>query len=206
MSGATVSGLLWIRDECIGLENNPALQAAAKSCGKLFCCYVLTVEQRKWKNGRTSDKILTNHNLESLDQQLRSEYNTSLIIVEGSLVLDSLRRIAYALGVQCIYFNRKAERGELQLQSTLSSLTGISVESFDREVKNLSFGPVARLRNSWRRLMKSTKRYNITSKRINEIFIPVWHLQSLDVSRRVQALRNHERSKPILIPAKRQIH
>jgi len=205
MSGATVSGLLWIRDECTGLENNPALQAAAESCGKLFCCYVRTVEQRKSKNGRIRDKILTNQNLESLDQQLRSEYNTSLVIVEGSLVLNSLRQIAYALGVQCIYFNRKAEKGELQLQSTLSNLTGICVESFDR-VKNLSFGPVARLRNSWSRLMRSTKRCNITSKRINEISIPVWHLQSLDVSRRVQALRNHERSKPILIPAKRQMH
>lgn len=208
MREATFTGLVWFRGECTKLENNPALQAAAKTGGKFFCCYVGADEQSKSKNRTTRNKILSKKNLETIDKQLRSEYNTSLIIVKkGSLILERLRQIAYILGVQYIYFNRKSERSGLQLQSTLSSLTGLCVQSFDSEVKKLSFSPVESLKNVWKRLTKSPKNYNVTcDDSTNKRLVPVGHPKSLDVSRIAQALRNHERSKPILIPARRKIH
>merc|ERR1719193_3031056 len=54
-------------------------------------------------------EILSNEDLQSIDNQLRADYKTMLIIVKGAVV-DCISHIASQLGVKHLYFNRESGR------------------------------------------------------------------------------------------------
>merc|ERR1719233_2542881 len=125
------SALVWIRDNDRRVEDNIAFQVAAKTGVPLFCCYFQSEHITAPKDNTIRPEILSNEDLQSLDNQLRSDYNTRLNIVKGEVVVDCIRRIASQLSISHIYFNRESDRSGLELESFLSSLTGAYVKSFD---------------------------------------------------------------------------
>merc|ERR1719233_421298 len=125
------SALVWIRDNDRRVEDNIAFQEAAKTGVPMFCCYFQSENITSSKDSTIRPERLSNEDLQSLDNQLRSDYNTRLNIVKGEVDVDCIRRIASQLSISHIYFNRESDRSGLELYSFLSSLTGAYVRSVD---------------------------------------------------------------------------
>jgi len=197
MGATSTSALVWIRDNDRRVEDNIALQVAAKTGVPLFCCYFQNENITTSKDNAIRPGILSNEDLQSLDNQLRADYNTRLNIVKGEVVVDCISHIARQLSINHIYFNRESDRRGLELESVLRSLTGAHVRSFDSSsvaVKKTS--PIRSIwnpRNAWKWLIKFPKncKEDSTSK------API---QKKTSPRRVHDLRKLKRSEPIPIP------
>jgi len=197
MRATSTFALVWIRDNDRRMEDNIAFQVAAKTGVPLFCCYFQSENITSSKDNAIRPEILSNEDLQSLDNQLRSDYNTRLNIVKGEVVVDCIRRIASQLSISHIYFNRESDRSGLELESFLRSLTGAYVRSFDSssvEAKKVSpIWPLSILRNARNWLIRSPKSGKEDS--ISKASIP-----EQNSPRRLQDLRKLKRSEPIPIP------